>query len=57
MIYNAKVKDAFVLNRVGNKFTDKERKSLESMASGKITYGTPTKYRKWLTDRKGILDE
>mgnify|MGYP001163722861 FL=1 len=57
MIYNAKVKDAFVLNRIGNKFTDKERKSLESMVNGKITYGTPTKYRKWLTDRKGILDE
>ena len=57
MIYNAKVKDAFVLNRIGNKFTDKERKSLESMVNGKITYGTPTQYRKWLTDRKGILDE
>jgi len=66
LIYNAKIKEIFVMSRASKKDLEwgdsKEKKALEkliSIATGDdpITIGTPAKYRKWYTDRKGVFDD
>ena len=66
LIYGAKIKEIFVMSREAKKDLEwgdsKQRRSLEkliSIATGDdpITIGTPAKYRKWYTDRKGVFDD
>ena len=65
LIYNAKIKEIFVMSREAKKTLDwegPEKAKLEkliSIATGNnpITIGTPAKYRKWYTDRKGVFDD
>jgi hypothetical protein len=65
LIYNAKIKEIFVMSRAAKKDLDWEgpqKASLEKLIStatgdNPITIGTPAKYRKWYTDRKGVLDD
>ena len=65
LIYNAKIKEIFVMSRASKKDLEwgdsKQKASLEKLIStatgdNPITIGTPAKYRKWYTDRKGKLD-
>ena len=64
LIYNAKIKEIFVMSREAKKTLDwegPEKASLEKLIStatgnNPITIGTPAKFRKWYTDRKGKLD-
>ena len=64
LIYNTKIKEIFVMSREAKKTLDwegPEKAKLEkliSIATGNnpITIGTPAKYRKWYTDRKGVFD-
>jgi len=55
LIYNTKIKSAFVLNRVWNKMYMTTQKKLEKMVNGKITQGTPSQYRKWVTSNGGKI--
>jgi hypothetical protein len=65
LIYNAKIKEIFVMSREAKKTLDwegPEKAKLEkliSIATGNnpITIGTPAKYRKWYIDRKGVFDD
>ena len=65
LIYDAKIKEIFVMSREAKKTLDwegPEKAKLEkliSIATGNnpITVGTPAKYRKWYIDRKGKFDE
>ena len=64
LIYGAKIKEIFVMSRVAKDldWSVTERDKLEKLASlatgnDPITVGTPTKYRKWYTDRKGVFDD
>jgi len=64
LIYGAKIKEIFVMSRVAKDldWSVTERGKLEKLASlatgnDPITVGTPTKYRKWYTDRKGVFDD
>ena len=65
LIYNAKIKEIFVMSREAKKTLDwegPEKANLEKLISkatgnNPITIGTPAKYRKWYTDRKGVFDE
>ena len=64
LIYGAKIKEVFVMSRVAKDldWKNKQRDELEKLASlaggdNAITIGTPAKYRKWYTDRKGVFDE
>ena len=66
LIYNAKIKEIFVMSTASKKDLEwgdsKQRRSLEKLIStatgdDPITIGTPAKYRKWYTDRKGVFDE
>jgi len=66
LIYNAKIKEIFVMSRASKKDLEwgdsKEKKALEKLIStatgnNPITIGTPAKYRKWYTDRKGVFDD
>ena len=56
LIYDVKIKSAFVLNRVEKLMSDNDKKELKSFA-GEITYGSPANYRKWLTSRGGRIIE
>ena len=64
LVYNAKIKEIFVMSREAKKTLDwegPEKASLEKLIStatgnNPITIGTPAKFRKWYTDRKGKLD-
>ena len=55
LIYNTKIKSAFVLNRTWNKMYMMHQKKLEKMVNGKITQGTPSQYRKWVTSNGGKI--
>jgi hypothetical protein len=64
LIYGAKIKEIFVMSRVAKDldWSTTERDKLEKLASlatgnDPITVGTPSKYRKWYTDRKGVFDD
>jgi hypothetical protein len=66
LIYNAEIKEIFVMSRASKKDLEwgdsKEKEALEKLIStatgdDPITIGTPAKYRKWYTDRKGVFDE
>ena len=64
LIYDAKIKEIFVMSRVAKDldWSTTERGKLEKLASlatgnDPITVGTPSKYRKWYTDRKGVFDD
>ena len=64
LIYGAKIKEIFVMSRVAKDldWSVTERDKLEKLASlatgnDPITVGTPAKYRKWYTDRKGVFDD
>ena len=66
LIYDASIKEIFVMSRASKKDLEwgdsKQKASLEkliSIATGDdpITIGTPAKYRKWYTDRKGVFDD
>ena len=66
LIYNAKIKEIFVMSTASKKDLEwgdsKQRRALEKLIStatgdDPITIGTPAKYRKWYTDRKGVFDE
>jgi hypothetical protein len=64
LIYGAKIKEIFVMSRVAKDldWQNKQRDELEKLASlaggdDAITIGTPAKYRKWYTDRKGVFDD
>jgi hypothetical protein len=65
LIYDASIKEIFVMSRASKKDLEwgdsKQKASLEKLIStatgdDPITIGTPAKYRKWYTDRKGKLD-
>jgi len=56
LIYDVKIKSAFVLSRVEKLMSDNDKKELKSFA-GEITYGSPANYRKWLTSRGGRIIE
>ena len=56
LVYDVKIKSAFVLNRVEKLMSDNDKKELKSFA-GEITYGSPANYRKWLTSRGGRIIE
>ena len=65
LIYNAKIKEIFVMSTASKKDLEwgdsKQKASLEKLIStatgdNPITIGTPAKYRKWYTDRKGKFD-
>ena len=64
LVYNTKIIDIFVINRVLDKksrhykwTTQEELEKLLSQASGNkpISIGTPAKFRKWFTARKGRI--
>ena len=64
LIYGAKIKEVFVMSRAAKDldWNSKQRNQLEKLASlaggdDAITIGTPVKYRKWYTDRKGVFDD
>ena len=64
LIYGAKIKEIFVMSRVAKDlvWSVTERDKLEKLASlatgdDPLTVGTPAKYRKWYTDRKGVFDD
>jgi len=66
LIYDASIKEIFVMSRASKKDLEwgdsKQKASLEKLIStatgdNPITIGTPAKYRKWYTDRKGVFDE
>ena len=64
LISGAKIKEIFVMSRVAKDldWSVTERDKLEKLASlatgdEPITVGTPSKYRKWYTDRKGVFDD
>jgi hypothetical protein len=65
LIYNAKIKEIFVMSREAKKdleWDGPQKASLEKLISittgdDPITIGTPAKYRKWYTDRKGVFDD
>jgi hypothetical protein len=66
LIYDAEIKEIFVMSRASKKDLEwgdsKEKEALEKLIStatgdDPITIGTPAKYRKWYTDRKGVFDE
>ena len=64
LIYGAKIKEIFVMSRDAKdlEWQNKQRDELEKLASlaggdNAITIGTPAKYRKWYTDRKGVFDD
>ena len=56
LVYDVKIKGAFVLNRVEKLMSDNDKKELKSF-TGEITYGSPANYRKWLTSRGGRIIE
>ena len=59
LVYDTKIIDMFVMQRVldNNTLAKVEIEKLLSTASGNkpITIGTPAKFRKWFTERKGKL--
>ena len=59
LVYDTKIIDMFVMQRVLDKNTlaKVEIEKLLSTASGNkpITIGTPVKFRKWFTERKGKI--
>jgi hypothetical protein len=57
LIYGAKIKEVFVMSRVAKGWDwDKKQKDQLERLTKNITIGTPAKYRKWYTDRKGVFD-
>ena len=65
LVYDASIKEIFVMSRASKKDLEwgdsKQKASLEKLIStatgdNPITIGTPAKFRKWYTDRKGKLD-
>jgi len=56
LVYDVKIKSAFVLSRVEKLMSDNDKKELKSFA-GEITYGSPANYRKWLISRGGRIIE
>jgi hypothetical protein len=56
LVYDVKIKSAFVLSRVEKLMSDNDKKELKSFA-GEITYGTPAQYRKWLKSKGGRIIE
>ena len=56
LIYDVKIKSAFVLNRVEKLMSDNDKKELKSFV-GEITYGSPANYRKWLKSKGGQIIE
>ena len=56
LIYDVKIKSAFVLSRVEKFMSDNDKKELKSFA-GDVTYGKPSEYRKWLTSKGGRILE
>jgi hypothetical protein len=58
LIYDAKIKEVFVMSRVAKGWDwDKKQKDQLERLTKNITIGTPAKYRKWYTDRKGVFDD
>jgi len=58
LIYDAKIKEVFVMSRVAKGWDwDKKQKDQLERLTKSITIGTPAKYRKWYTDRKGVFDD
>ena len=55
LIYDTKIKSAFVLNRTWNKMLVTTQDKLKKMANGKLTQGTPSQYKKWVTDNGGKI--
>jgi hypothetical protein len=55
LIYDTKIKSAFVLNRTWNKMHVHNQKELEKMVNGKLSQGTPSQYKKWVTDNGGKI--
>ena len=56
LVYDVKIKSAFVLSRVEKLMSDNDKKELKSFA-GAITYGSPANYRKWLKSKGGRIIE
>ena len=56
LVYDVKIKSAFVLSRVEKLMSDNDKKELKSFA-GEITYGSPANYRKWLKSKGGQIIE
>ena len=56
LVYDVKIKSAFVLSRVEKLMSDNDKKELKSFA-GEITYGSPANYRKWLKSKGGRIIE
>ena len=56
LVYDVKIKSAFVLSKVEKLMSDNDKKELKSF-TGEITYGSPANYRKWLTSRGGRIIE
>ena len=56
LVYDVKIKSAFVLSRVEKLMSDNDKKELKSFA-GEITYGSPANYRNWLKSKGGRIIE
>ena len=56
LVYDVKIKSAFVLSKVEKLMSDNDKKEVKSF-TGEITYGSPANYRKWLTSRGGRIIE
>ena len=56
LVYDVKIKSAFVLSRVEKLMSDNDKKELKSFA-GDVQYGKPSEFRKWLTSKGGRILE
>ncbi len=56
LVYDVKIKSAFVLNRLEKNMSDNDKKELKSFA-GDVKYGKPSEFRKWMTSKGGRILE
>jgi len=54
LVYDVKIKSAFVLSRVEKNMSDDDKKELKSFA-GDVKYGKPSEFRKWLKSKGGQI--
>jgi hypothetical protein len=54
LVNQIKIKDVFLLKRSDY---PKVRKAAEKIATGQVTVGSPAKFRKWYSERGGIINE
>ncbi len=66
LIYDTKIIDAFVLSRVEKDYMWKtgmgepgpwQKQLYGYLPKSKVTIGTPAKFRRWYTEREGIIDQ